>query len=168
MSMDREQKHDLRIKVCRLMDAGKTEEARKLMDILCGVDATCPRPDDKRQRCVRVTDINGNMVEYRSVAICAEAMKASVALINKAIRIGTPVTGKLKGYVFDADEPSHGKRSTKAKAIKPNGEELMFDSISIMVREIGACGGTVYKFLNLGTPVIDGKFEGWRFERCKN
>ena len=162
MSMDRKQKHDLRIQVCLLMNAGRTDEARELMNKICGVERIT---DDPRTRHIRVTDKDGNTTEYPSINQCAKAFNVARSTVKAAIKIGTPVTGVFKGYALDADHILHETRPVRVSAVKDTGEIVRYGSVSEAMRATGISSATLNNSLDSDKPIGAGKFKGWKFER---
>ncbi len=119
------------------MNAGRTDEARELMNKICGVERIT---DDPRTRHIRVTDKDGNMTEYPSINQCAKAFNVARGTVKAAIKIGTPVTGVFKGYVLDASET---------------------------MRATGISSATLNNSLDSDKPIGAGKFKGWKFERVE-
>lgn len=170
--MDRKQKQHLRAKICQLMDEGKMDEARNLMDLLCPIGSKMPSEGDKRLRKVILTDVEGNTTEYQSLVSCAKAYNVSRGTVLRAINVGTPVSGVFAGYSVSISQPSQSKKTSRPgvaiRVISREGDVTTFESVSDAMSITGIGYAAFYKSIKDGTQVSKGEYRGWKFERMEN
>jgi len=67
-------------------------------------------------------------------------------------------------YWHGKKRPDHGAKVSKAViAVKPDGEEVKYDSILLLRKDLGLKPPTVNRALKSGRPILNGPFAGWVF-----
>lgn len=171
MSMDRKQKRLLRQMRIAYMDL-KTPEgyrmAREITKELENDTKIKKIQGGKRLRTVTLIDKRGNTKTYKSISDCARAFNVTRGTVLWAIDMGTPETGVFEGCVIslngEAAKPK--KKGRRVLARSPEGEELVFDSVSEVLETLEISSGAFYRSVKLKLPISNGKYEGWRFEKC--
>lgn len=165
--MDRKQKQYLRAKVCQLMDEGKADEAKKWMDVLLQDEKTKKRKPKSEYSEVRVTQPDGTVRVFKSIADAARHYHVTPQAIRQVIFRGIPTRGVLKGLLMEYTGVKKDVRSKPILATLPDGTRKQYDSIRHFRRETGIADSYVYRSIREERPIAKGRYAGWKFERVE-